>query len=128
MVAHNLGHLIRGQPGEIDSLKIEARELLAIFNGVIRHQREVRIQRNIKGVCRQFHEVSRRRKAYPIHIQPGLSCANALVHGRLDPVGFENLLDDLALVAAQMKAVDSGGGREFNGSPERLRVLLVEGD
>ena len=65
-------------------------------------------------------------KAHIVDIDLRLCGLEAVVRSGIDAIGFEDLLDDLALRGAEMEAVLSGGGRQHYGFAGGACRLFVE--
>ena len=81
----------------------------------------MRVERNVESVGRHAQDARRFLEADFIHVQPHLSGAHAVVDHGHHPVGLEHLLDRLALIGVQVKALHP------RGSQKRLDVANLAG-
>ena len=108
---HVLGHVldfiqfIVVQPGQVYRLRLLARQPLAVFPRIVRHQRVMRVERNKKRVRRHAQDARAFLEVDVIHVQPRHVRPHAVVQHGHQPVGLEHLLDQLPLVGAQVEAV-----------------------
>ena len=126
-VACGLGHIGRGEAGQIDGFEVQAQELFPVLGGVAGYQRAVRVQGDVERVGRQAHHTHGLLEAGVIHVQADLRNVDAVVDGGFEPVGLEDLLDCLTRVGVEVEALQAGSGGKRHGFAGGACRLLVEG-